>query len=58
MRCTMSLLTAAALLCALGLTGAAQAPTRTARTVPNFVTLTDQLLRTPKPEDWVIHRGN
>jgi alcohol dehydrogenase (cytochrome c) len=54
----MSLLTAAALLCALGLTGAAQAPTRTARTVPNFVTLTDQLLRTPKPEDWVIHRGN
>jgi alcohol dehydrogenase (cytochrome c) len=55
MRCTMSLLTAAALLCALGLTGAAQAPTRT---VPNFVTLTDQLLRTPKPEDWVIHRGN
>jgi alcohol dehydrogenase (cytochrome c) len=58
MRCTMSLLTATALLCALGLTGAAQAPTRTARTVPNFVTLTDQLLRTPKPEDWVIHRGN
>jgi alcohol dehydrogenase (cytochrome c) len=58
MRTTMSLLTAAALLCALGLTGAAQAPTRTARTVPNFVTLTDQLLRTPKPEDWVIHRGN
>ena len=58
MRCTMSLLAAAALLCALGLTGAAQAPTRTARTVPNFVTLTDQLLRTPKPEDWVIHRGN
>ena len=58
MRCTMPLLTAAALLCALGLTGAAQAPTRTARTVPNFVTLTDQLLRTPKPEDWVIHRGN
>jgi alcohol dehydrogenase (cytochrome c) len=58
MRCTMSLLTAAALLCGLGLTGAAQAPTRTARTVPNFVTLTDQLLRTPKPEDWVIHRGN
>jgi alcohol dehydrogenase (cytochrome c) len=54
----MSLLTAAALLCALGLTGVAQAPTRTARTVPNFVTLTDQLLRTPKPEDWVIHRGN
>jgi alcohol dehydrogenase (cytochrome c) len=54
----MSLLAAAALLCALGLTGAAQAPTRTARTVPNFVTLTDQLLRTPKPEDWVIHRGN
>jgi alcohol dehydrogenase (cytochrome c) len=54
----MSLLTAAAILCALGLTGAAQAPARTPRTVPNFSTLTDQMLRTPKPDDWVIHRGN
>jgi alcohol dehydrogenase (cytochrome c) len=58
MRSTMSLLTAAALLGALDLTGAAQAPARTPRTVPNFVTLTDQMLRTPKPEDWLIHRGN
>jgi alcohol dehydrogenase (cytochrome c) len=54
----MSLLTAAALLGALDLTGAAQAPARTPRTVPNFVTLTDQMLRTPKPDDWLIHRGN
>ena len=58
MRCPISLLTAAGLLCAVGLTGVAQAPARAPRTVPNFVTLTDQLLRTPKPEDWVIHRGN
>jgi alcohol dehydrogenase (cytochrome c) len=54
----MSLLAAAVSLCALGLTGAAQTPARTPRTVPNFVTLTDQMLRAPKPEDWVIHRGN
>ena len=26
--------------------------------MPNFVTLTDQMLRAPKPEDWLIHRGN
>jgi alcohol dehydrogenase (cytochrome c) len=54
---TLSLLSAA-LLCALDSTGLAQAPARTPRTVPNFVTLTDQMLRTPKPEDWLIHRGN
>jgi alcohol dehydrogenase (cytochrome c) len=52
----------AALLCALDSTGHAQAPTppppRTPRTVPNFVTVTDQIMRAPKPEDWLIHRGN
>jgi alcohol dehydrogenase (cytochrome c) len=52
----------AALLCALDSTGHAQAPTppppRTPRTVPNFVTVTDQIIRAPKPEDWLIHRGN
>src|SRR4026207_836268 len=57
MRCPITLLSAA-LLCALDSTGLAQAPRRTPRTVPNFVTLTDQMLRTPKPEDWLIHRGN
>ena len=48
------------LLCALGLTGHAQAPTptKTLRAVPNFVTVTDQTMRAPKPEDWLIHRGN
>src|SRR5262249_40135102 len=54
---TSSLLSAA-LLSAWYSTGLAQAPARTPRTVPNFVTLTDQLLRAPRPEDWVIHRGN
>ena len=33
-------------------------PTRTLRTVSNFVTVTDQTMRAPKPEDWLIHRGN
>ena len=57
MRCPITLLSAA-LLCALDSTGLAQAPPRTPRTVPNFITLTDQILRAPKPEDWLIHRGN
>jgi alcohol dehydrogenase (cytochrome c) len=53
-----------ALLCALGSTGHAQTPpraeqvTKTVRVVPNFVTVTDQTMRAPKPEDWLIHRGN
>ena len=69
MRCPIkeSLLTAA-LLCALSATGQAQAPTptstppppptRTLRPVSNFVTVTDQTMRAPKPEDWLIYRGN
>jgi len=59
MRCPIKEpLLAAALLCALSSTGHAQAPTRTPRTVSNFVTVTDQMMRAPKPEDWLIHRGN
>jgi alcohol dehydrogenase (cytochrome c) len=26
--------------------------------VSNFVTVTDQIIRSPKPEDWMIYRGN
>jgi alcohol dehydrogenase (cytochrome c) len=26
--------------------------------VPDFVTVTDQIMRAPRPEDWLIHRGN
>src|SRR6516162_9654644 len=55
-------LVTAALLYALTPTGRAQvslrSPTKTAHVVPNFVTVTDQMMRTPKPEDWLIHRGN
>ena len=53
-------LLSAALMCSLDSTGHAQAPTptQTPRTVPNFVTVTDQIMRAPKPEDWLIHRGN
>jgi alcohol dehydrogenase (cytochrome c) len=57
-----------ALLCGLTLTGFAQAPatttapqappTKTLRVVPSFPNVTDQTLRAPKPEDWLIHRGN
>src|SRR5262245_66645734 len=56
---TLSLL-GAARLCSLESTGHAQAPTppRTPRTVANFVPVTDQIMRAPKPEDWLIHRGN
>jgi alcohol dehydrogenase (cytochrome c) len=53
------------LLCALGAVGLAQAPaptsstpTKTVRAVPNFATVTDQIIAAPKPEDWLIHRGN
>jgi alcohol dehydrogenase (cytochrome c) len=50
------------LLCALGLTGRSQtpepSPTKTRRAVPNFVTVTDQAMRAPKPEDWLLHRAN
>ncbi len=67
MRCPIKLSAlSAALLYALRLTGQAQAPTpapptpttRTVRPVSNFVTVTDQIMRAPKPEDWLIHRGN
>jgi alcohol dehydrogenase (cytochrome c) len=63
MRCPIKeFLLSTVLLYALGLTGHAQAPaptpTKTLRAVPNFVTVTDQTMRAPKPEDWLIHRGN
>src|SRR2546428_9216751 len=60
MRCPISeSLLSAALLGALSLTGyAQQPPTRTPRTVSNFVRVTDQMMRAPKPEDWLMHRGN
>ena len=55
-------LVTAALLYALAPTGRAQvsprSPTKTAHVVPNFVSVTDQVIRAPKPEDWLIHRGN
>src|ERR1700746_345883 len=52
-----------ALLCAPAAPGPAQTPpptqaTKTVRVVPNFITVTDQTMRAPKPEDWLIHRGN
>ena len=33
-------------------------PTKTLRPVRNFVTVTDQIIREPKREDWLIYRGN
>ena len=53
-----------ALFCAVGALGHAQAPapeeppTRTVRPVSNFVTVTDEIMRSPEPEDWLIYRGN
>src|SRR5438094_4430187 len=57
----MKSLLGVALLYAFSWTGHAQqppTPRRAARTVSNFVTVTDQMMRAPKPEDWLIHRGN
>ena len=48
----------AALLGALGALGHAQTATTTRRPVSNFITVTDQIMRAPKPEDWLIHRSN
>ncbi|MGH9255351.1 MAG: pyrroloquinoline quinone-dependent dehydrogenase [Vicinamibacterales bacterium] len=67
MRCLVkAVLLSTALLGVPDLTGHAQAPapatppppTRTLRAVSNFVTVTDQIIRAPKPEDWLIFRGN
>ena len=52
------------LLCAPVLTAHAQVPppaatpAPTAKTVQNFVPVTDAMLRAPKPEDWLLYRGN
>jgi alcohol dehydrogenase (cytochrome c) len=59
-------LVAAALSCTVALVGYAQAPApgqppspvRTLRPVKNFVTVTDQTIRSPKADDWVFYRGN
>src|ERR1700739_265588 len=58
-------LLSATLLCALDAVANAQHPpapqgaTRdTGRTVQNFVPITDQTLRAPKPDDWMMLRGN
>lgn len=57
----------AACICAATAVAYAQAPapgaapqsaTRTIRAVPNFTPVTDEMLRSPKPEDWLIYRGN
>jgi alcohol dehydrogenase (cytochrome c) len=36
----------------------AASDTRTLRPVRNFVTVTDQIIREPKREDWLLYRGN
>jgi alcohol dehydrogenase (cytochrome c) len=56
-------LVCAAVSCAAVFTAYAQAPEkpsplRTLQPVKNFVTVTDQTIRSPKAEDWVFYRGN
>src|SRR5712691_10745805 len=58
MRYPIECLRISALLCGLASMGQAQGPTKTLRAVPNFVTVTDQMMRAPKPENWQMHRGN
>src|SRR6266702_217568 len=56
------LLLSIALLCVVGARGDAQAPPQDPpppqKTVPNFVPVTAAMLRSPKPEDWLLYRGN
>src|SRR5215475_3581198 len=59
------LLLSAALVCAASARGDAQAqapapepPPPAQKPVPNFVPVTDAMLRAPKPEDWLLYRGN
>jgi alcohol dehydrogenase (cytochrome c) len=51
-----------ALACTLGAGQAAQAPetnaTLTLKPVQNFVPVTDAMMKAPKPEDWLMYRGN
>jgi alcohol dehydrogenase (cytochrome c) len=50
-----------ALLSAFGAAVYAQTPANTTLTlkpVPNFVPVTDAMMRAPKPEDWLMYRGN
>ena len=64
-----ALLSGAAFLCAAAAASYAQAPaptaaekaaaqTKTVKPVANFVPVTDAMLRAPKPEDWLLYRGN
>src|ERR671919_941192 len=61
-----NVLLSTAVLCAPGFLGHAHMqsaatpapPTRTVRAVPNFATVTDQAIRSPKAENWLVHRGN
>jgi len=55
------LILVAALLGAFCANGQAQnptAPAAPARTVQNFVPITDEAMRAPKPENWMMMRGN
>jgi len=49
-----------ALFCAFCLTVHAHTPAPAPKqaTVPNFVPVTDAIMRAPKPEDWLMYRGN
>jgi alcohol dehydrogenase (cytochrome c) len=54
------ILLSGALAVALGVTGNAQtpAPAAPSKTVQNFIPVTDAMMRAPKPEDWLMYRGN
>src|ERR1700755_828721 len=54
----VSLLLSTCLASAIALTVAASAQAPAQKTVTNFVPVTDAMLRAPKPEDWLLFRGN
>ena len=54
-----ALVSAAALVCGLTSIGRAQAPAPAQnKVVPNFQAVTDAMMKAPKPEDWLMYRGN
>jgi alcohol dehydrogenase (cytochrome c) len=55
MKNSMKTILLASALCAATWNAEAQAPGQ--KTVPNYVPVTDAMLKSPKPEDWLTYRG-
>src|SRR6185295_745979 len=56
--CTALILTVGPAISAQAPAGNAANATATIKPVSNFVPVTDAMMRAPKPEDWLMYRGN